>query len=100
MSNFDERALAHLEKLCRIRCTEKEEKELLLSLGKIIDYIRQLDEVDTKEVSACNYVLKEMASAVLRSDSIGETMSREQFLLNAPDQIGGMIRVPPVIKMP
>jgi len=100
MSNFDERALAHLEKLCRIRCTAEEDKELLISLGRILDYIHQLDEVDTREIQACNYILKEMTSTVWRSDDNLDNMSREQFLSNAPDQIGGMIRVPPVIKMP
>ena len=72
MPIFDKRALAHLEKLCRIRCTAKEETELLQSLGKILDYIHQLDEVDTKDVLPCNYVLKEMASTALRSDDTGE----------------------------
>lgn len=100
MPIFDKRALAHLEKLCRIRCTAKEETELLQSLGKILDYIHQLDEVNTKDVLPCNYVLKEMAGTALRSDDTGEVMSREKFLANAPDHVGGMIRVPPVIKTP
>lgn len=100
MSHFDEHTLAGLEKLCRIRCTPQEEKELLLSLGKILDYIHQLDDVDTRSVKACNYVLTEMIGTVWRDDEIGSILPREQFLENAPDQIGGMIRVPPVFKNP
>jgi len=100
MSNFDKHTLANLEKLCRIRCSPEEEKELLLSMGKILDYMHQLNEIDTSNVPACNYVLQEMAGTELREDEIGDLLSREQFLANAPNQIGGMIRVPPVIKMP
>jgi aspartyl-tRNA(Asn)/glutamyl-tRNA(Gln) amidotransferase subunit C len=100
MSNLDKRILGHLEKLCRIRCTPEEEKELLHSLGKILDYIHQLNEIETSHVPACNDLLKNMAGTILREDTVSDLMSREQFLANAPDKIGEMIRVPPVKKIP
>jgi aspartyl-tRNA(Asn)/glutamyl-tRNA(Gln) amidotransferase subunit C len=98
MPHFDQQDLADLENLCRIRCTPEEEKELLVSLGKILDYVHQLNEVDTRHVLACNDVLKEMAGPVMREDEAGELISREEFLSNAPDHIGSMIRVPTILK--
>ena len=58
----------------------------------------QLNEVDTTGVEPCNYVLKSMLKNLMREDSVGELLPRERFLSNAPDQIGGMVRTPPVLK--
>ncbi|MBI3236171.1 MAG: aspartyl/glutamyl-tRNA amidotransferase subunit C [Chlamydiales bacterium] len=35
---------------------------------------------------------------VMRKDEVGTPLSREEFLANAPSHVGGMVRVPPVIK--
>jgi aspartyl-tRNA(Asn)/glutamyl-tRNA(Gln) amidotransferase subunit C len=98
MSNFDKSSLENLEKLCRIKCTEDENVEILKDLKKILDYIEELEEVDTEGVKPCNSVLGKIAQNVFREDEIGQTLSREEFLENAPDKIGGMIRVPAIFK--
>jgi aspartyl-tRNA(Asn)/glutamyl-tRNA(Gln) amidotransferase subunit C len=98
MSNFDYQTFTNLQKLCRIQCTSAEEAEILRSLTQILEYVAQMNEVDTNGTPPCNYVLKEMANTVLREDIIGDLLPRELFLANAPDQTGGMVRVPPVIK--
>jgi len=98
MSKFDKHSLENLEKLCRIKCTPQEEIELLKSLKEILDYVEQLNEIDTEGVAPCNYVLKEMQMNTTREDKAYKTLLQEEFLSNAPEQIGGMIRIPPVMK--
>ena len=98
MSNFDKDALVNLEKLCRIKLMPEEEKAFSEQLKKIIDYIEQLSEIDTKDTQACDYIQKEMQENVFRDDVVKTTLSREEFLSNSPDQIGGMIKVPPILK--
>jgi len=66
-------------------------------LEKIVTYVELLDEIDTDHVSPCNSVLQEMTN-VMREDKVGTTLDRAVFLDNAPSQIGGMVKVPPVIK--
>jgi aspartyl-tRNA(Asn)/glutamyl-tRNA(Gln) amidotransferase subunit C len=97
MAQLNKEMIKYLTRLCKIRCTEQEEKALLTDLGNILAYAEQLQEVDTRNVVPCNHVLEEVFN-VTREDIIGETMSRETFLENAPSQVGGLIRVPPVIK--
>lgn len=92
------KVIANLENLCRICCTKEEEKELLASLNQILEYINQLDEIDTSDTLPCNNVLQDMIGSVFREDEIGDPMNRDAFLANAPDQIGGMIRIPVVMK--
>ena len=97
MANLDKETLKNLTKLCRIDCTEEEQEALLIDLKKILNYVEQLTEVDVTNVPPCNHVLEDIVN-VTREDAIGKTLSREAFLSNAPSQVGGMIKVPTVIK--
>lgn len=97
MSELNKEAIKQLTTLCRIDCTEEEQESLLKDLKKILAYVDQLKEIDTSQVSACNHVLEEVSN-VMREDLISDVLSREEFLANAPAHVGGMIRVPPVIK--
>jgi len=97
MANLNKETIKYLTALSRIDCSEEEQEKLLNDLGSILEYFEQLKELDTTGVAPCNIVFEDMQN-VLREDVVGDTMPREAFLNNAPSQIGGMIRVPPVIK--
>lgn len=97
MSKLTKESIKNLVKLSRIDCSEEEQDALLRDLEKILSLFEQLQGIDTENVPPCNQVIEGMAN-VMRDDVIGEVMPREVFLANAPSQIGGMIRVPPVIK--
>lgn len=97
MATFNKETIRSLIQLSRIDCTEEEQERLLQDLEKIIRYFEQLEEINTDNIPPCNHVLEGMHN-VMRDDIVGNTMPREEFLTNAPSQIGGMIRIPPVIK--
>jgi aspartyl-tRNA(Asn)/glutamyl-tRNA(Gln) amidotransferase subunit C len=97
MSDFDEKELSKLMKLCRVHCSEEEKRKLLANLKKILVHFTHLQEIDTEGVEPCNHVFGTMQN-VMRQDITGDVLSREKFLANAPSHVGGMIKVPPVIK--
>jgi aspartyl-tRNA(Asn)/glutamyl-tRNA(Gln) amidotransferase subunit C len=97
MADVDKKTIKSLTQLSRIECTEEEQEALLKDLKKILHYVELMNEVDTTHVPPCNQVMKNIAN-VMREDIVQEVMSRETFLANAPSQVGGLIRVPPVIK--
>ncbi|CAF23395.1 Aspartyl/glutamyl-tRNA(Asn/Gln) amidotransferase subunit C [Candidatus Protochlamydia amoebophila] len=97
MAELDKETIHTLTRLCRIDCTEAEQEAILKDLKNILNYIEQLQEIDTEHVLPCNHVLEEMCN-VMRDDEIGPVLARDVFLANSPSHIGGMIRVPPVIK--
>lgn len=97
MSKLDKKTLIGLTKLCRINCTDEEIETLQKNLESILNYIDHMKEVDTEGFEACNHV-SETVSNVMREDEVGETLPRETFLENSPSHVGGMIRVPTVIK--
>ena len=97
MADIDENVVIQLTKLSRIHTTKDEQKKLIETLASILSYAEQLQEVDTDGVPACNHVLENMKN-VMREDETGDLLDSKTFLSNAPSEVGGMIRVPPVIK--
>jgi aspartyl-tRNA(Asn)/glutamyl-tRNA(Gln) amidotransferase subunit C len=100
MSKFDRKEFEHLQKLCKLDCTPEEEEGVLHSLQNVLAYLRQLEEVDTEGVPPCNYVLRSLLKNQMREDEIKDLLPRELFLAGAAEHIGGMVRVPPVMKAP
>ena len=98
MANFDHQTLEYLKELCRIDLTEEEGIDIEEALLRILEYIEQLNEINTENTKTCRYVLSGMLKNRMREDEVKEVLSREEFLANAPDQIGGMIRIPPLMK--
>lgn len=97
MATLDKTTIKTLTSLSRINCSEEEEEALLKDLQDIIAYIEKLEEIPTDDVPPCNHVLPGMCN-VMREDVVQESSARELILENAPAKIGGLFRVPPVIK--
>ncbi len=94
---MEESEFNKLSRLCRISCTEEEKKGFLKSLKDVLSYIEQLQEVDTEGVPPC-FTVHETLTNVMRDDTPEEPLPRDLFLANAPEHVGGMIRVPRVLK--
>lgn len=97
MATIDQDTINYLSNLCKIEFNEDERNSLLVDLKKIISYVEQLSEVDTAAIIPCHHVLDDNFAA-MREDNVENLLSREEFLANAPSHIGGMIKVPTVIK--
>jgi len=96
MSSFNEKDFDKLSKLCRIECTDEEKEAFIKSLNSILDYIAQLNEINTDGISPHKQLFA--LANVMREDIVHDILARELFLKDAPAHIGGMIRVPPVLK--
>lgn len=64
-------------------------------LGAILDYMQQLNHIDTSGVPATTHVLP--LTNVLREDTVGATLPREQALANAPLSAEGSFKVPKIL---
>lgn len=76
--------------LARLRFTPEEEAVVVGQLGKIVDYIDQLQRYET-----CTEGETEQA-APEAEDRMRECLPREQFLANAPAALDGFLLVPEV----
>jgi aspartyl-tRNA(Asn)/glutamyl-tRNA(Gln) amidotransferase subunit C len=88
--------IQHIAVLSRLNLSE-EEKDLFGSqLSSILDYVDQLNELDTRETEPTSHVLS--LSNVMRDDILASSLPREEALKNAPSHSGNFYRVPKIIE--
>lgn len=83
--------------LSRLSFNEKETSSFKGQLERILEYIEQLNEVDTEGTPPTTHVLSSMKN-VFRQDEPKKSLSPEEALSNAPDKKGNFFKVPRVIK--
>ncbi len=86
----------HIAALARLRFSEAEQERLAGELSRILDYVDQLDELDTTDVPPMVHVFD--ATNVFRPDRVEQRITRDDALANAPDADGRYFRVPKVIE--
>lgn len=81
--------------LAKLELSPEEKIRFQRELDKIIKYIDQLKELDTKNVPVTSHVIP--MQNVMREDKILSSLSTDQALANAPRKREGFFRVPKVI---
>jgi aspartyl-tRNA(Asn)/glutamyl-tRNA(Gln) amidotransferase subunit C len=86
----------HVARLARLSLSEAEVDRLRDQLDDILDYIRQLEALDTRDVIPTSHAV-EMGTP-FRDDAVRPFGDKEAILSNAPDRIGDFFRVPRIIE--
>lgn len=86
----------HIAKLARLEFEESEKDQLTNELSAVLDYVEQLQSVDTEGVEPLSHPSD--ISNRLRTDKVAESLSQEAALQNAPAKEKGFFKVPKVIK--
>ena len=87
--------LAHLE------LTPEETPRMLDDLNAILDYVAELNELDTSGVAPLAQVSELLdggGSGVLREDRVRPSLDRAEVLSQAPETDGAFFKVPKVIE--
>jgi len=87
----------YVARLSRISLDEKDVSVFQGQLSGILEYIAQLNEVDTKDTPATTHVLSSMKN-VFREDEPGVSLSPAEALSNAPARKDDFFSVPKIIK--
>jgi len=87
------RKTAHLS---RLQFSEEEEEKLSVDMGKIIDWMDKLNELDTTGVEPLIHMSHELNR--LRPDVAKEPLAHDRALVNAPKKDSNYFRVPKVIE--
>ena len=85
-----------IAKLARIRLSKKEADEFLKDINSILDWVEQLNEVNTDNVEP----LTNISSSALtkRKDENHDINSSDEILQNSPDKLEGYFAVPKVVE--
>tara|TARA_B100000427_G_C15303191_1_gene504926 strand:- start:383 stop:685 length:303 start_codon:yes stop_codon:yes gene_type:complete len=90
--------VAHIASLARIDLSQDEISHFTEHLKKILDHVRQLEDLDLDSVEAMSHPYP--LSNVLRDDVVGPTVEPQEVLVQAPDVADGQFRVPPILGDP
>ena len=85
-----------VSELARLEFNEEELEKFTEQLGNILEYIEQLNELNTDNVEPTSHVLD--MSTPLREDKVEEWLSTEEVLKNAPESEDDFFVVPQVIE--
>ena len=90
---------ARIAELANLELTDEEKEALSSQLAAIVDYIDQLNELDTSSVKAWQHrsAGEAIVSFASREDMVTGSLGQEKALENAPDAADGHFRVPRVI---
>ncbi|RUQ97553.1 Asp-tRNA(Asn)/Glu-tRNA(Gln) amidotransferase subunit GatC [Labedella endophytica] len=95
MSEISEEQVAHLANLARIALTPEEITSLTTELDQIVDSIAKVQEVATPDVPATSHPVP--LQNVFRDDVVGQTLTREQALANAPERTEDRFKVSAIL---
>ena len=93
---IDKNTINKIARLSRIKLDDKESEDYINDLNSILDWVEQLNEVNTEDVEP----LSNISSSILpkREDVSKDINSSEEILENAPDKLEGFFSVPKVVE--
>ena len=93
---IDKNTINKIARLSRIKLDDKESEDYINDLNSILDWVEQLNEVNTENVEP----LSNISSSILpkREDVSKDTNSSQEILENAPDKLEGFFAVPKVVE--
>ena len=93
---LDTNTINKIAKLARIRLSKDEANELLKDMNSILEWVEQLNEVNTDLIEP----LTNISSSVLskRKDEAKDINSSDEILQNSPDKLEGYFAVPKVVE--
>jgi len=86
----------HVARLARLALSSAEADRMRDQLANILDTVRQLERLDTKDVVPTSHAV-EMGTP-FRDDSVDPFGGKEEILKNAPDREEDFFRVPRIIE--
>lgn len=103
-----EKEVLYVADLANLELTSEERACMLRDLNSILEYVDQLNRLDTTGVKPMAEVSDRYTAAAkpgaarfdytMRPDQLGKSLDRERALENAPDSDGTFFKVPKVIE--
>ena len=92
---IDAKQVRHIGGLGRIRLSDADVEQFGQQLASILQYIEKLDELNTDNVEPMAHAVE--IHNVLADDTLGESLTPDAALANAPQRDGDYFKVPKVL---
>jgi aspartyl-tRNA(Asn)/glutamyl-tRNA(Gln) amidotransferase subunit C len=94
MSIISKEDVKHVAKLAELDFSDSEVEKITPQLDKILGHVANISKVDTAAISPTSHTLE--IKNVFREDTVRESLSKEDALLNAPEEMDGGFKVPKI----
>lgn len=82
--------------LSKLELSDQEKEQAKRDMGRMLDYIDMLNELDTSQVEPMSHVFP--VHNVFREDVVVNEDQRDEILVNAPEQKDGQFQVPKTVE--
>mgnify|MGYP002869181311 CR=1 FL=1 len=89
---IDDETIEYVGILAKLELSDEEKDQAKQDMAKMLDYIDQLNELDTTGVEPLSHIFQ--VENVFREDEVTNGDMREAVLANAPEEKDGMFVVP------
>ena len=86
--------MATIRLLARLELTEEEVNKYSKQLGEILQYVEQMNEIDTTGIEPMPHAIP--VYNVMREDIVKYEETKEELMQNAPFEENGFFRVPKI----
>ena len=93
---IDKNTTQKIARLCKLRVNNEEIEELSLQLSSILDWVEQLNEVNTEDIEPLSSVSAE--NLPLRKDEENKKDLSKEILSNSPENLENFFVVPKVVE--
>lgn len=97
MNQISDETIEYVGILAKLELSGEEKEQAKTDMGRMLDYIDKLGELDTEGVEPMSHVFS--AHNVFREDVVTNGDGREETLANAPQRSGDAFVVPPTFEM-
>lgn len=86
--------IKHVAKLAELDFSDEEAEKITSQLDKILGHVAKISKVDTTSIIPTSHTLE--IKNVFREDKVKSSLSKEEALLNAPEEMDGGFKVPKI----
>jgi aspartyl-tRNA(Asn)/glutamyl-tRNA(Gln) amidotransferase subunit C len=93
---LDRQLVLHVAALARLRVEDRDLDRLTEQMGRILDYVNKLAELDLEGVEPTSHAVELLEA--LQEDAVQAGLAPRELFRNAPDAMPPYVRVPKVIE--
>lgn len=94
--NISPEEVKHIAKLAKLDLTTEEKTKFQTQLSNIIEFVDQLNKVDTSKASPTANVTG--LTNIFREDEVTQSLTQEQVLFNTKDKYKGFFKVKAILE--
>ena len=96
MPDVAREVVEHVSTLARLALSSEEIDRLQHEMGRILEHADKLQAVNTDEIQGTSHVIP--MTNVYREDQVGESLTPEEVVGNAPDSADDFFKVPRIVE--